>query len=233
MSWFADAIALDYKKINVEIPAPGREIDATLYSLDGKSGPAVLLVNSFFGSGSDWEPYLSLLKKAKITSILTVDFKFDLQPNNMKTENANLKSTDEGVTGILEDLTAAWQFLKNNPSTDTTRMGIMGALAGANYAALFAAKTKDVKSLVMLSPGIVYRGVECGKAIAEYGERAVFFAASAEDHYSVNSCKNLHGLSKGAPAHVEIYDGNTRGCDLIKTGEKFTHFLSDWFLSTL
>jgi len=56
---------------------------------------------------------------------------------------------------------------------------------------------------------------------------------SADYTYSVNSCRKLQSVSTGAPIHLEIYDGEAHGTDLISGNKDFEHFLSDWFLSTL
>jgi hypothetical protein len=90
-----------------------------------------------------------------------------------------------------------------------------------------------VKSLVLLSPGVIYRGVGCLKAVEAYGARPVLFAASKEDRYSAGSCEKLKESSQGTPAHMEILEGSDRGVDLIDKSPGFKHFLSDWFRSTL
>lgn len=232
----------DFSNKEVELYTPdGHRVFGEYYYIPQKSGPTLLLLHMLNGDHTDWESYLPLLSKAGVTSILAVDLRGHGGSTTRHLPNHPDSSIEVSWSGFSEDdflnavndLETAWRFLIECPSTDSARMGIMGGSLGANYAAVLAAGHPDVKSLVMLSPGVVYRGVECIDAVKRYGEKAVFFTAAEDDTYSTGSCAKLKSVSTGTPAHIEIYGGDSHGTRLLNNNSEFEHFLSDWFLSTL
>lgn len=235
--------AEDYSAEEIELhTADGYGITGTHYFIPDQEGPAILLLHMLAGRHTDWGYFLPILKKAGIKSILAVDLRGhggsivrkSIKNKSDSTGNVDWRDfTEDDFKDVANDLDVAWDYLKKSQGTDTTSMGVMGASIGANYAAIFASDHPDVKSLVMLSPGVVYRGVECLKAIERYGARPVLFAASKDDDYSANSCKKLKEISTGAPAHLEILEGSEHGTHLIEDNPGFKNFLSDWFKSTL
>ncbi len=238
-----DARAEEYSIREVELYTADRfKITGAHYFVPGQNGPALLLLHMLGGDHTDWSRFLPVLKKAGIKSIFAVDLRghggsIIRKPVEGKSDSAGKVSwrdfTEDDFRNAVNDLDAAWNFLKKNPSTDTTRMGVMGASIGANYAAIFASDHPDVRSLAMLSPGVIYRGVECLKAVERYGARPVFLVASEEDEYSADSCEKLKEISEGTPAHLMILEGSAHGTQLIRNNTGFKNFLSDWFKSTL
>jgi len=244
LSLFAVAArAEEYSTREVELyAADGYRITGTHYFIPDRSGPALFLLHMLGGKHADWDSFLPILEKAGIKSIFAVDLRGHGGSNIRKpvggksdsVSNVNWRDfTEDDFKDVVNDLDVAWDFLKKSSSTDTTRMGVMGASIGANYAAIFASDHPDVKSLALLSPGVIYRGVEFLEAVERYGARPVLFAASREDEYSANSCKKLKEISAGTPAHLEILKGSAHGTYLIENNPGFKHFLSDWFRSTL
>ena len=220
----------------------GYAVAGVHYVLEDKPGPAILLLHDIGGDHTQWNGYLDILERAGINSVLAIDLRghgdSDLRvtPGSVTpdSQKVNWRDFSEGdFADLVGDFQVAWDYLRTARATDSTRMAVMGSVAGANYAAVFSADNPEVRSLVLLSPGVVYRGVESLKAIQAYGQRPVLFAASKEDRYSAGSCRTLKENSDGRPAHLEILEGSGRGVDLIDYNPGFKHFLSDWFRSTL
>jgi pimeloyl-ACP methyl ester carboxylesterase len=237
------ARAEEYSASEIELYSEDSyRIAGVSYSLPDQNGPALLLLHMAGGDHADWESFLPILKKAGIKSILAVDLRGHGGSDIRKSVGGKIDSADnvnwrdftqDDFKELVGDFDVAWDFLKKSPSTDTTRMGVMGASIGANYAAIFASENPDVKSIALISPGVVYRGVECPAAIKRYGARPVLLMASEEDEYSAKSCTMLKEISSGTPAHLEILKGSSHGTHLIENNPGFRHFLSDWFKSTL
>jgi pimeloyl-ACP methyl ester carboxylesterase len=240
---FSIGRAHDFSEKSVQLESPsGYRVAGVHYTLSNEPGPAILLLHDVGGDHTQWDAFLDILEKARFNSILALDLRghgdsglrIESQSAAAETEKVDWRDfSEEDFGGIVEDFRIAWDYLKSSPETDTTRMAVMGSVTGANYAALFSADNPDVKSLVLLSPGVVYRGIGCMKAVEAYGARPVLFAASKGDRYSAGSCEKLKEISNGTPAHLEILEGSGRGIELIRDNPGFKHFLSDWFLSTL
>jgi dienelactone hydrolase len=237
------ALAEDYSTREVELfTEEGYRVAGTHYFIPDEQGPGLFLLHMFGGKHTDWESFLPIFKKTGVKSILAVDLRGHGGSNIKKSVEGISDSagsinwrdfTEHDFKDAVKDLDVAWDYLMKSPRTDSTRMGVIGASMGANYAAIFASDHPDVKSLVMLSPGVVYRGVECLKAVERYGARPVLLVASREDEYSANSCRKLKEISAGTPVHLEILKGSAHGTDLIEKNPGFKNFLSDWFRSTL
>ncbi len=235
--------AHDYSEEKLELhSSSGYKVAGIHYVLANEPGPAVLLIHDVGGDRNQWEGFLDILEKAGINSVLAIDLRghgdSDLRAKSGGAAGSSEKVSwtdfaEEDFQEAAGDLGVAWSYLKASRATDTTKMAVMGSLMGANYSAVFAAENPDVKSMVLLSPGVVYRGLDCLKAVEAYGARPVLFAAAKEDRYSAGSCGKLKENSRGTPAHLEILEGSDRGVSLISHNPGFKHFLSDWFRSTL
>ncbi len=93
----------------------------------------------------------------------------------------------------MADVKAARAFLATRREVVPNRIGMAGASIGANLAILLAAGDPTVRSLVLLSPGIDYRGLRPEAAMKKYGERPALLVASQEDNYAANSARQLAG----------------------------------------
>lgn len=112
--------------------------------------------------------------------------------------------------------------------TGTTSLTIIGASIGANTAALLTLETPNIKRLILLSPGLNYRGLEPADAVTAFkGE--VLLVASSGDEYSYNSVREMASLN---PDHctLMIFDGNAHGTDIINDNPAAMRALIDWIL---
>ncbi|UCD43048.1 MAG: alpha/beta hydrolase, partial [Chloroflexota bacterium] len=73
----------------------------------------------------------------------------------------------------------------------------------------------QIRTVVLLSPGLSYAGVETSDAMVAYGERPVFIVASEEDTYSADSSRKLHELAVGN-SRLEIYQGAGHGTNMLE-----------------
>jgi pimeloyl-ACP methyl ester carboxylesterase len=95
---------------------------------------------------------------------------------------------------MVLDVKAAKEYLIRR-GVKPGRIGIVGASIGANIALRYAAEDGEIKTVVLLSPGLNYRGIATEEA-AQY-QRSAFFAASEEDAYAYSSTEQLYALVKG------------------------------------
>jgi pimeloyl-ACP methyl ester carboxylesterase len=96
---------------------------------------------------------------------------------------------------MVLDVKAAKDYLISR-GVKPGRIGIVGASIGANIALRYAAEDGEIKTVVLLSPGLNYRGIATEEAAAQY-QRSAFFAASEEDAYAYSSTEQLYALAKG------------------------------------
>jgi pimeloyl-ACP methyl ester carboxylesterase len=78
-----------------------------------------------------------------------------------------------------------------------TKVALVGASIGANLALRVAADDPAISSVVLLSPGLDYKGVTTRDALQRYGKRPILILASSEDSYAARSSTSLDGTALG------------------------------------
>ncbi|KKW22380.1 MAG: alpha beta hydrolase fold protein [Parcubacteria group bacterium GW2011_GWB1_52_7] len=105
---------------------------------------------------------------------------------------------------------------------------IAGASIGANLAFFYAASHPEIKSLILLSPGLEYRGVSAEAVAGQFGGKAhFFFLASREDEYSAASANELFEKVNGEK-QLELFDDAGHGTTILERKPEYLKILSNW-----
>ena len=107
------------------------------------------------------------------------------------------------------EIPAPLDFLVNKNLSNN--VAIIGASIGANIALNYAVKDDSVKAIILISPGLDYRGVKTEETIKQF-KNPILIIASQDDSYSADSSKTLNSLNKNS--ELKIYDGSLHGTDL-------------------
>jgi len=122
----------------------------------------------------------------------------------------------EMITYILNDTTY---------NMDNNNIVIIGASIGANTAIMVPPLVKNVKKVVMLSPGENYRSLEPAGYLKNY-QGKVLICASEEDGYASESSKALAKLNKNCT--LKIYPGSNHGTNIIDNIPDAMEYLLNW-----
>lgn len=112
----------------------------------------------------------------------------------------------------LKDIKAAKEFLVKN-GADANGVYLIGGSIGANLALNYAAQDNSIKKIVLLSPGLDYRGILTLPSMNEY-KGAVFLASSSEDVQSFDGTKQLYGAAKGSK-EIREYENAGHGTNML------------------
>ena len=125
--------------------------------------PAVVLIHMLTRSRGDWDDTAQRLRDGGIRHA-------GARPARPRRVVGRARG---GATlgPMLQDVQAALAFLKGQGTVATGRIGLAGASAGANLAAMAAGADKSVRSLVLLSVSTDYRGLKT-RAVAPTLRRA-------------------------------------------------------------
>lgn len=203
---------------------------AGTYYRPSKAGPqpAVILLHMLSRNREDWGDFAQALAREGYAVVA-----IDLRGHGESTQGVGSwrMLTEEGFRAMVEDVAAAHQYLRQAPEADGDMLAVVGASIGANVALLYASREPTVKTLVLLSPGLEYRGVATADAMSAYGPRPVLIAASSEDSYAADSSTALNGLAKGRHRLV-MYNGAGHGTHMFAKEPAMEAALLEWLGST-
>jgi pimeloyl-ACP methyl ester carboxylesterase len=126
------------------------------------------------------------------------------------------------------DVRAAIAWLR---SQGVSQVSCAGADIGANLCLQVAAKDPNIVNLVLLSPGLNYKGVRSADALDRYGDRPVLFVASSEDSYSAMSAEKLDERAKGQHM-LAILDKAGHGTKMLNRDPELEGLLVSWLIGS-
>ena len=139
---------------------------------------------------------------------------------------------DRNFAALDEDVNAALNWLNKQGDVDRQRMGIIGASIEENLALRGGAIHSKIKSFVLLSSGLDYRGITTAEALEQYQQRPSLFIASEGDSYSVQSVERLAKIAGGSGT-TKIYPGSAHGTSIFQAQPNLTTILLNWLEHTL
>ena len=178
-------------------------IKATFYK-GSKDMPSIILLHMLHRNRHDWDKFAEMLQNNGYNTI-SIDSRdhgeSDLKWNSFSEKDFN---------NMVLDAKAAKDFLINDGIGD--KIAIIGASIGANTALNFAAQDDSIKTIILLSPGLDYRGVKTEESILKFKD-PVLIIVSDGDSYAAESSRKLNSLSKNST--LKIYNGSEHGTSMI------------------
>jgi alpha-beta hydrolase superfamily lysophospholipase len=187
--------------------------------LPAKEGAAGMILLHMLGrSKDDYATFARMLNIAGF-AVLAIDFR-----GHGQSAGELHQFSDADFNKMVRDVKAAKQFLARQPGVDSRRIGIVGASIGANIALNYAVDDPDVKTVVLLSPGMNYRGVSPVDSMKRYSN-PVMLAAANDDRESAIAVHRLGELAHASG--VQVFPGRSHGTQLLETTEA-DQLARDW-----
>ena len=198
----------------------GRTLTGYIVEAGAQPSPAVVLVPMLGRPKDDWQAVAQRLADANITAVA-----IDL-PGEHLPADAN------EAAGWSRDVAAAVAYLASRPDVRRGAIGVAGASLGANLAALAAAGDPQVRSVVLVSPSLDYRGVRIEGAMRQLGNRPALLIASLRDTYAARSVREL---ADGGPGLREMRwsEAPAHGTALLSRDPDLVRALVEFFQRTL
>lgn len=210
--------------------ADGVPIAATYYPPQRPgSRPSVILLHMLNRTRADWTAFAHALARAGYATVA-----IDLRGHGGSTRGVGSWRgfSPESFRAMVEDVAAAHTYLREAPEANGGRLAVIGASIGANVALRYGAREPSVKTVVLLSPGLNYRGVATAEAMETYGGRSVLIAASREDGDSAQNSTRLDALARGRHRLI-LYDGAGHGTSMFPKVPELKTTIFNWLASTL
>jgi len=179
----------------------GQRIAYDFYPNTGK--PSIILIHMLKKDKTEWTPMAQWLQQEGYAVIVP-----DLRGHGQSTGNLKQFNTQD-FNSMKYDIAAIKSVLENN-GADATRIAIVGASIGANIAYNYAVNDKDVKTMILLSPGKDYRGIVLDEKLFT---KPYLIVASKDDSYSVQTAQELRNKNK--LAETMIYEDAGHGTNML------------------
>lgn len=199
----------------------GTTIAGQLYEAGGRPSPGVVLVHMLSRSKADWDDLARQLEEAGVTA-LAID---------LRGHGASAGSPG-ALSAMVQDVSAAAQWLSARPAVRPDAVGVVGASLGANLALLAAAEWPAIRVVAAVSPSLDYRGVRVGPEVLRRLEgRPVWFAASNEDPFALRTLREL--TADLAFPEQQLSPSNAHGTNLLAADAALSRALVDWLRQRL
>lgn len=182
---------------------------------------AILLLHGAYEDSRTWDGFGKAAQERGY-AVLALDLRGHGQSSGEKTFD---KTMDNDIDSAL-----AW--LKASPAVNSDRIGIAGASLGANLALRGGARYPGIKSVIMLSPGMLLWQISVAEAIVAYGPRPLLLVASKEDGYPAGTVQTLDKQALGTH-QLQIYPGADHGTKMMLSNPDLATLMLDWFQKTI
>lgn len=174
---------------------------------EGDSSSSIILLHMLNRNRNDWNDFAGQLQKEGY-NVLSIDLRGHGQSTDKDGRVVNWQTfSANDFNDMILDVKVAKQFLENK---GIGNVSIVGASIGANIALSYAAEDSEIKTIILLSPGLDYRGVKPDADVKDYGNRSMLIVASKDDEYSAASSKNLIELAVGKK-ELKLYENAGHG----------------------
>jgi pimeloyl-ACP methyl ester carboxylesterase len=204
-------------KIGADLTLPGQSAGST----------TVVLLHMLGGSRADYTGVASALL-SKGFNVASMDFPGhgESQVGAGGTALNRQSFTNADYMKYPADVKQFIQHLKSMPEIAGRQLAIVGASIGADSAIMVGADDPAVKALVLLSPGLDYRGIQPSSYFQRLGRPALLIAAK-DDAYSADSVSKLKALAPGSTVS-QVYETGGHGTSLLASHPELTNNIANW-----
>jgi len=188
----------------------------------------LILLHMMGGTWQDWGPLAEPARQRGYCSVAVTLRGHGKSVWTTEGRNLNRRNfSNAQFAAMINDVEAVYQYLIAQENVDKKRIAIIGASIGANLAVKYAAEHPDrIRGVVLLSPGLRYRGIETKPAVKAFGGQMLFYAGSG-DEYSARSVAALGNLA-GDRGAVRYYPGGEHGTRLFAKHPEMIDKIIKW-----
>ena len=198
------------------------------------STPSVILLHMLGSDRGTWDNFAQKLSQNGY-AVLSVDLRG--HGESIKQANSTISYQSfmpRNFKNMTLDVKAAKKYLTEERDANPNQISIIGASIGANLALNYAASDQSIKSVILLSPGLNYRGISTLDAIMKY-KNPTYIVAAEKDSESAKDSKILCEKITCAE-NLRIFEKtNDHGTDMLANkmlGSKLRDIILSWLDST-
>ncbi|MBI5001780.1 alpha/beta fold hydrolase [Candidatus Woesearchaeota archaeon] len=199
------------------------EVNITaVYKETNQTTKAVLLLHML---GKDKRDYnnLSVYLQQNGFSVLAIDFR-----GHGNSDLDYTTFTEENWQNLILDVEAGVDFLE---SKGYKRIAVVGASIGANAGLKQAVQDTRIDSLVLLSAGEAYHGINV-TAIAPYYDRPVLIVAAMDDKEAAVAATRIYNAMENPYSNLKMYPTGGHGTEMLQSQDGLAATIVTWLQET-
>ncbi len=202
--------------------ADGINISGSYVPSPNPNNTVVFLIHQLRKDKSVWDNLVQKLASSGFSS-LAIDLRGHGQSGGGSWEDFS----EEQFQSMLKDVEAGGRYLREK--YPTANLSLIGSSIGANLALNYAAKN-NVSSLILLSPGLNYKGITTEEASAGFS-KPIFMAASSDDpNESVDAARRISEIITTPETNLNIvtYDDAGHGINMFTKHPELQDQIIEW-----
>lgn len=202
------------------------EIIGDYYPVLTKNAPAAVFIHMMPATKESWKVFAKKLNDIGF-HCLAMDLRGHGESQEGPDGFRNFKDEDHQAS-IYDIESVADYFIRKGIFLE--KISVIGASIGANLALQFQSRHPEIKSSILLSPGLDYHGVETEKAAKKLNpDQAIFIVAGGEnDAYSTETANKLYALARSLNKCLKILNNAGHGTTIFKEELSFMDELVLW-----
>lgn len=193
--------------------------------------PVVILLHALGRTRSDWAAFAKECT-AEGYAALAIDLRGHGESLSFPGGTRRWQDlTDTEISSMYRDVKAAAAWITTRREANEDRIAIVGASIGANLAINYSITDPRVRTVVLLSPGLNYRGIDSMFAAEHYGTRAIMIVASESDQPAGRDAEMLYEAVKkqASQPKLKMYPGSLHGASLMNAANGLDRIIFAWF----
>lgn len=210
----------------------GVVIHATYHPAEGELKGAAVYLHQPGRSRNDWDYLAAKLAERGVAGLAP-----DLRGHGESILNASGGDVDRDLfteadfLKMVHDVAASVLYLRDERAVGEEGIQLVGADVGGSAALLYAVEDPEIVTLALLSPGLMYDGVDTVGQVEAYGKRPLLLVVSVEDSYASRSADVLAREARGI-SHLQIYYGVGHGTKMLNRAPDLEQLLASWLIGT-
>lgn len=201
----------------------------------GPKYPLIILLHGLNRSHLVWSDLPATLTKAGYAV-----FALDLRGHGKSTTTTWKRRVNwrylkpEQWTTLYRDITQIIHFFKKGedyPEVDGNQVAIIGEKLGANVGTFAAKYNSEVKALVLMSPGLEFKGIDASRGVLDY-ENNTLIMSNQDFKDSHNQARHLYNWILG-PKTLQVYEKIGEGADMLTNQPSVAIQIQNWLVKSL
>lgn len=212
--------------------ADGTTLAGTLHVKNG-SAKLVILFHQLSSNRNEWHDLRLALQDETEATVLAMDLRGHGQSTKRGNETLDWQDfTNSDWAELPSDVADVVAYAKGRSDLSPSALGLAGSSIGSSGVLIDAATDPSIGAIVLLSPGLDYRGLQTTQPMIDYGDRPALLVASDGDARSASAVTSLAG--ENGSATPIIYTGSSEhGVSMAEANPELLTTFADWFRDEL